>query len=353
MSLFRCHKMVLLQLIALTACAWLADAGAQVAQGQNEAIYMYRGSDRDVRLLEKARLEGKVVLYTSMATTESVPLAHAFEKKYGVKVELWRAVSEKVVQRAVAEGLAKRFAVDVIETNGPEMEMLTRENLFSSFHSPYIEDLPPVAVPSHRKWISDRLNFFVVAFNTNLIRREELPKTYEGFLDPKWKGKIGVEATDSEWLATITKQWGPERGQDFFRRLAEMKPDVRKGHNLLSELVSAGEVPVGLTVYNAYIESMKRKGAPVDWAPVDPVVGRPQGIGVARNAPHPHAALLFADFVLSQEGQELLSSLGRIPTSLKVKTHMNKFSYTMIDMATVLDESKKWEKIWNDLFLGK
>lgn len=354
MSWLGCHKMASLRLLALAAAwVWLADASAQIAQGQNESIYMYRGADRDSRLLEKARLEGKVVLYTSLATTESIPLTQAFEKKYGIKVELWRAVSEKVVQRAVAEGRAKRFAVDVIETNGPEMEMLTRENLLSEFHSPYIADLPPAAVPLHRKWISDRLNFFVAAYNTNLVRRDELPKTYEGFLDPKWKGKIGIEATDQEWLATIVKQWGPDKGLGFFRRLSEMKPDVRKGHTLLSQLVAAGEIPVGLTVYNAYAESMKRKGGPIDWVPIEPVVGRPQGVGVARNAPHPHAALLFADFVLSPEGQELFSSMGRVPASLKVKTDLNRFPYTMVDPATVLDEAEKWEKTWNDLFLRK
>ena len=117
----------------------------------------------------------------------------------------------------------------------------------------------------------------------------------------------------------------------YFRSLAEMKPDVRKGHVLLAELIAAGEIPVGLTVYNSNAESLKRRGAPIDWLPVEPVVGRPQGIAVARNAPHPHAALLFVDFVLSPEGQELLNSMGRVPVSTKVKTDLNRFPYTMVD----------------------
>ena len=86
---------------------------------------------------------------------------------------------------------------------------------------------------------------------------------------------------------------------------------------------------------------------------VEPVIARPQGIGVAKNAPHPHAALLFADFVLSQEGQELFNSLGRVPSSLKVKSNLNNFKYTMADPAIILDENDKWEKIWNDLFMKK
>jgi iron(III) transport system substrate-binding protein len=336
--------------LALASSVFAAQARAQ---GGNEALYTYRGADRQQRLIEGAKKEGSVVLYTSLATTESVPLSQAFEKKYGVKVELWRAVSEKVVQRAVTEARGRRYSVDVVETNGPELEMLAREKLLARFESPYIADLPPAAVPAHRLWVSDRLNFFVVAYNTSKVKRDELPKTYEGFLDPKWKGRIGLEATDSEWLATLVKQWGEAKGMDFFRRLAAMKPDVRKGHVLLSELIAVGEVPVGLTVYNANAESMKRRGGPIDWVPVQPVVARPQAIAVAKNAPHPHVALLFADFVLSPEGQQLFLSMGRVPASIKVKSPLNDFEYTMVDPITVLDESEKWEKIWNELFIRR
>jgi len=321
------------------------------AQDKNDSVYGYRGADRDQRLLARARQEGSVVLYTSLAPTESGPLAQAFEKKTGVKVELWRSISEKVVQRAVTEARAGRFAVDVVETNSPEMEMMAREKLFGAFHSPHLADIPAGSIPAHRLWIPDRINFFVVAFNTTQVRREELPKSYLGFLDPKWKGRIGIEATDAEWMATLVKKWGEEAGLAHFRKLAEMKPDVRKGHILLAQLVASGEIPVGLTVYNSNAESLKRKGAPIDWVPVEPVVARAQGIAVARNAPHPHAALAFADFVLSPEGQELLNSMGRVPVSTKVRTHMNNFEYTLVDPSTVLDEQDKWNKLWEDLFI--
>ncbi|MGH8689917.1 MAG: ABC transporter substrate-binding protein [Burkholderiales bacterium] len=319
----------------------------------SDAVYRYRGADRDSRLLENARKEGSVVLYTSLAPTESGPLGQAFEKKTGVKVEIWRAISEKVVQRAVTEARARRFAFDVIETNGPEMEILAREKLFGEFHSPHLADLPAGAIPAHRQWIPDRVNFFVVAFNTAKVRRDELPKNYQGFVDPRWKGKLGIEATDAEWMATLVKKWGEAAGMDYFRRLAAMKPDVRKGHILLAELIAAGEIPVGLTVYNSNAESLKRRGAPIDWLPVEPVVGRPQGIALGRNAPHPHAALLFADFVLSPEGQELLNAMGRVPVSTRVKTELNRFDYTMVDPVTVLDEQERWNRLWEDLFIRK
>jgi len=292
-----------------------------------------------------------LTLYTSLAPTESGPLAQAFEKKTGIKVELWRAISEKVVQRAITESRARRFAFDVIETNAPEMEMMAREQLFAELDSPHLADLPPGAVPKHRMWIPDRMNFFVVAYNTTKVRREELPKDYLGFLDPKWKGRIGLEATDAEWMATLVKKWGTEAGLAHFRKLAEMRPDVRKGHVLLAELIAAGEIPVGLTVYNANAESLKRKGAPIDWLPVQPVVARPQGIAVGRNAPNPRAARAFVDFVLSPEGQELLMSMGRVPASTKVRTHLNDFDYIVVDPVTVLDEQDKWNRLWESLFI--
>ncbi len=320
---------------------------------QNDTVFQYRGADRDARLVERAKEEGSVVLYTSLAPTESQPLAAAFEKKYGIKVALWRALSDQVVRRTVTEAQARRHAVDVVETNGPEMEMLAREQLLAEFHSPHLADLPAEAIPAHRTWFPDRLSFYVVAYNTTTVQRSEIPPTYEGFADPRWKGRIAVEATDAEWMATLIKTGLAGSGMDFFRKLSALGPDVRRGHVLLANLVAAGEVPVGLTAYNSNVVSLKRKGAPIDFVPVQPVVARPQGIGVAKNAPHPHAALLFADYVLSPEGQNLFESLGRVPASTRVESELNNFPFTMIDPVTVLDEKEKWDTIWSDLFLRR
>jgi iron(III) transport system substrate-binding protein len=331
--------------------AWAAPAAANA--GPNDALYMYKGADRDQKLLEQARKEGSVTLYTSLSSGESTPLIAAFEKKYGVKVNLWRAISDQVAQRAITEGQARRFTMDVIETNGSEVEQAAREKLLSEFYSPNLADLPADAISSDRMWVSDRANFIVVAYNTNKIKREDLPTDYSGFLDPKWKGLVSIESTDIEWMATIIKKLGPEKGNKLFQDLAATQPQVRAGHILLAQMVGAGEAPVALTVYSGEVESLKRKGTPIDWAPVQPVVARPQGVGIAKNAPHPAAALLFADFVLSQETQQLYADLGRIPVSTKVKSKMNNFPHVMIDTAATLDESPKWTKLWNSLFLKK
>ena len=341
--------------LAPVVLALILPAPVLLAQSpaQNDAIFRYRGADRDPRLVERAKREGSVVLYTSLAPTESQPLAAAFEKKYGIRVVLWRALSDQVVQRTTTEAQARRHSVDVVETNGPEMEILAREQLLAEFHSPHLADLPPEAIPAHRMWFPDRLNFYVVAYNTTKVQRSEIPATYDGFADPRWKGRIAVEATDAEWMATLVKTGRTGIGMDFFRALSALGPDVRRGHVLLANLVAAGEVPVALTAYNSNVVPLKRKGAPIDFVPVQPVVARPQGIGVAKNAPHPYAALLFADYVLSPEGQRLFESLGRVPASTRVKSELNNFPFTMIDPATVLDEKEKWDQIWTDLFLRR
>jgi iron(III) transport system substrate-binding protein len=304
-------------------------------------------------LLDRARREGALTLYTSLAPTESQPLAGAFEKKYGVKVQLWRAQSDEVVQRVITEAKGRRFAVDVIETNGPEMEMIAREKLLGELHSAYVADLPGNAIPAHRTWFPDRMNYFVVGYNTTKVKRSDIPPTYEGFTDAKWKGRIALESTDSEWMATLIKTSPGNKGTDLVRKIAALQPSLRKGHVLLASLVAAGDVPVGLAMYNSNIETLKRKGAPIDFVPVQPVVARPQGIGVARNAPHPNAAALFAEFVLSPDGQKLFESMGRVPASTKIKSEFNKFPFVVIDPVTVLDEATKWDKQWNELFVRR
>ena len=345
------------QLASLGHAAILLACGAAFAQAPapspHQAIYQYKGADRDARLLEKARAEGTVSVYTSLAPTEATPLVEAFEKKTGVKVQMWRGLSDGVVQRALSEARGKRHAVDVIETNGPEMESLAREQILAEFHTPHLADIPPAVIPKHGLWIPDRLNFFVVAYNPRKFKPEDLPKSYEGFLDPKWKGRIALEATDAEWMGGVVKTWGEARGMAFMRKLAEMKPDMRKGHVLLVQLIASGEVDVGLTAYQANAESAKKRGAPVDWAAVEPVIARPQGIGLARQAPHPHAALLFADFMLGPEAQAMMAAMGRTPVSRTVKTETSAVSYVMSDPAVILDENDKWQGLWDKLFLSK
>ncbi|NDE24746.1 MAG: extracellular solute-binding protein [Betaproteobacteria bacterium] len=288
-----------------------------------------------------------------MPQDDMAALTSAFEAKYGVKAKVWRSGSEKILQRGLLEAKANRFEVDVFETNSPEMEVLSREKVLIAANSPFLNELIPQAIPAHKEWIATRLNIFTCAYNTKLVRKDELPKTYQDLLDPKWKGRLSVEADDSDWLAETVMKMGEEKGIALFKEIARKNAvSVRKGHTLLANLVASGEVPMALTLYNYKIEQMKNSGANVDWFALDPTIARPNANGVARNAPHPHAALLFQDFELT-EGQVILGKRDFIPTSTKVPSNLNKMPLTFANPKTTLDDGQKWNKIYDDIFNRK
>ena len=338
-------------LLGLLATPAVARAQSRPADSPHRAIYMMQAADRQAKILAGAKREGIVAVYTSLNLQDSVPLTSAFERKYGVKTQLWRSSSERVVQRAVAEARAGRLTCDVFETNGPEMEAIYREQLLDDFHSPSFSDLPPAAFPKHRHYAADRFNFFTIAYNTRLVKPEEVPNSYEDLLHQRWVGRIGFESADVDWFGAMVKHMGEAKGLAFFRKLAAAKPQMRSGHTLIGQLVASGEIPLAANIYNHNAERVAVQGAPIKWKALTPTFGRPNSIGVARRAPHPHAALLFTDFVLSREGQTILKERNRVPASRAVNSHLNAFPFETIDPIITLDEDEKWSKLWSDLFL--
>jgi iron(III) transport system substrate-binding protein len=336
--------------VLLAALAFAAAAGAQTPDSPNRALYLYQGPDREQRLVAGAKKEGTLTLYSTMTVGDGKAFGEAFQRKYGVRLTHWRTSSEKIVIRAVSEARARHYEADVFESSVPHMEALRRERLLEDFHSPALSQLVPAAIfKGHRQYVADRL---VMGWNTNLVKPGELPAKYEDLLDPRWAGRITIEATDVAWFAAVTRAMGEAKGLDYFRKLAALKPQMRNSHILTAQLVASGEVPFFLTAYNNNMETLKRKGAPVDWRPLQPAFGQAAAIGVSRNAPHPHAALLFAEFVLSREGQEIYKKVNRVPTSAAVDSPLNKFSYEVIDPLLTLDEGEKWSKLFSNLFLG-
>jgi iron(III) transport system substrate-binding protein len=312
-------------------------------------VALYQGADRAQRLQRGAKKEGELTVYTSAPVDDYAALGAAFEKKYGIKVKVWRAASEKVLQRGVTEARAGRFEADIFDTNGPEMEWLHREKVLQEVKSPYIADLIPQAVLPHREWVGTRLNIFALAYNTRLVKKEELPKKWEDLLDPRWKGRLGIEAEDEDWFAGVIGELGEARGLKLFRDIvAKNGLSVRKGHTLLTNLVVSGEVPLALTVYNYKAEQLKNKGAPIDWFVIPPAIARPNGIGMARRAPHPHAAVLFYDFMLS-DAQALLLERDFVPTSRKVDTKLNKVPIKFADLKATMDDQGKWSKLYQEI----
>jgi iron(III) transport system substrate-binding protein len=210
----------------------------------------------------------------------------------------------------------------------------------------------PQAVRPHGYWAGTRINMFVQMYNTNLVKKEEVPKRFADLTDPRWKGRLGIEAEDEDWFAMVVKELGEEQGLRIFREIARVNGfSVRKGHTLLAGLVGSGEVPYALTTYSHGAEKMKQRGAPVEWYAIEPAIGRANGVALMRSPEHPNAAALFADFVLSPEGQKILENGGYVPANLKLGNRAQKLPLKFVDPAVILDESDKWKKLWDEIVL--
>jgi iron(III) transport system substrate-binding protein len=333
------------------ALAVLIGAPAAHAQAPDPTtLSQLQGPQREQRLLEGARREGEVSVYTSLVSEDMAAVATAFEKKYAVKAKYWRAGSEKLLQRALTEARSSRFDVDVLETNGPELEALYREKVLARATSAHDADLLPAAIRAHRQWVGLRLNLFVQAYNTDLVKAADRPKTYRDLLDPRWKGKLAIEAEDFDWLAAVVKGLGEKEGMKLFSEIGATNGlSTRKGHTLLAGLVASGEVPMALTLYSHNVDRLKHKGAPIERFAIHPAYARVNGIALARKAPHPHAAVLFYDFMLSPQGQEILQKANYVPTNLKLGSPVTRSELDFIDPAMVLDESARWEKFLQDI----
>jgi iron(III) transport system substrate-binding protein len=338
------------------AAASLALPPALFAQNKSLApeLAAYAGADRQQRLLDGAKKEGALSIYTSAQSDDMGALVAGFEKEYGLKTTTWRAGSEKVLQRAVTEARGNRHTVDIIETNGPELESMSREKVLVAVKSPHLAQLIPQALRPHGEWVGTRLNVFVQAYNTKLVKKEELPKTWDDLLNPRWKGRLGIEAEDQDWLAGVCAELGEAKGSKLFKDMvAGNGMSVRKGHTLLTQLVVSGEIPFALTVYNYKAEQLKDKGAPIDWFSIGTPIARANGVGMTRAAPNPHSAVLFYDFEISDEGQKILATRDFVPTSSKLENPFSKSGLRFVDSAKMLDEGDKWTKLYAELFTGK
>ncbi|TMG95098.1 MAG: extracellular solute-binding protein [Betaproteobacteria bacterium] len=332
----------------LTACGLIAcSAGAQT-------LFSYSGADRMERIVAAGKKEGTLTIYTTFAEKDQPTLVRPFEAKYGVKVNIWRAGTDKVLQRTLVEASAKKYDVDLIHFGSPEMEALSREKILQAVNSPVHKDLQPGSVPAHREWAATLLSVWVQAYNTQLIKKGDLPRTYKDLLDPRWKGKLGIEAKNQDWFASVVDvMGGGEKGLKFFRDLvAQNGISLRTGHTLLTNMVIAGEVPLALTLYNYMPEQAKKRGAPIDWFALEPAVARSNAIGVARRAPHPNAALLFYEYMLG-EGQQYLVQMDYVPSNTKAPSPLKNVKILQTDPVRSLDETDKWTKLFEDVVLKR
>ncbi len=322
------------------------------------AVASYTGADRTERLIGAAKREGELMLYSSLTQDDQLKLVAAFRRRYGVSVKFWRGSQAHIVQRVLSETRGGRFEFDVLETNAPQIEALAREKLLQKMNSPYIEqELLAETVPAHGEWAADRLNLLVYAYNSNAVKLTDVPKSWQDLLDPKWKKRIGVESTNVEWFAALVKSFGEKAGLELFQRMADNGLAVRTGHTHSTGLVIAGEIPVMLGVYSHDVDRMKARSAPVDWFVLPPAVVLPSAVAVSRRAPHPSAAALFYDYLLT-EGQRFYTDVHRVPANKNYDTPVRRLvrerqAVEVVNAQEAIDDYEKWYDLYKRIIVDR
>ena len=288
-----------------------------------------------------------VNVYSSMAEKDVRQLVAEFERRHGVKVNLWRSGKNRVLERVLREARGGRYEVDVIHNPSPEMEALHSEKLLRRMDSPRLAELIPQAVAPHREWAGPRVYIFVQAYNTRLVDKAELPKTYRDLLAPRWKGRVAIEGKEQEWFYTLVQAMGEGQGLEFFRELAANGLQVRMGNALLTNLVVAGDVPFALTLYSYLPDQQRRAGAPIDWIALAPTIAATDAVGVAARAPHRREAEVFYDFMLG-EGQRFMAEMGHITSDRRTAKELERYQLKFIDPAAVIRDYDRWTKIFED-----
>ena len=271
-------------------------------------------ADRE-KVLEGAKKEGRLVLYTGMDTDEANLYTREFVKKYPfIQPEIYRATGEKVQAKFLVEHRANVHNADIFQTSIIQVYQLKNAGLLAKYVPEESHGYPEGFKEPQGSWTAFYLIPYVIGYNTKLVAPRDVPGSYEDLINPKWNGQIGLETGEYQWFYHALQLMGKEKGLDYMRKLAALKPQMRAGHTLLAQLVAAGEIAIAVVVYSNRVERMKSSGAPVEWVKFKgPTITAINAISIPEKAPHPNTARLFVDFVLSKEGQNLLRGLRRIP----------------------------------------
>jgi iron(III) transport system substrate-binding protein len=333
--------------------------GAQSAAEQVYANLNGMGSGARDAAIAAAKKEGELSLYTSMTSDVADAITKAFTDQYGIKINVFRGNSETVLQRTLQEGQAGRPGADVIETNFKEMETLVSEGQLGEFKGPALAGVEDTAKFDH--WTADRLNIFLPAWNTNLIKPGEEPKSWEDLADPKYKGKFQLEISDSDWFENLTHYWLTQgKSQADVDKLwhgiaANVK--TAKGHTTMMELLGAGQTPMDGMNYSYITERAKQDGAPVAYRGADgttsvPGFPRPNGVGTVKDAAHPNAAWLFNDWILS-DGQKNLVDMHLTPVrKVPGDTSLDGITLAPFDVAELSKNAAAWDQKYDELLRG-
>ena len=347
----RAVRRLVLHVVVLVLFAAAAPTHAQSVTGA--AIANYAGPDRQRVLEEGAKKEGELLLYTT--GTQIAPLMKRFSDKYPfIKLKFFRAGSSEVAQRVTLEYQANYFAVDAFELGSDGLLVPRAHGILQPFTSPEMAAYPADAIDAQRLWVSARESYGGLSFNTKLIAREEAPKTWADLLKPQYKGTMafpGSTTTSAEWTGILLTAYG----EDFVRKLGTQDIRVYKlTARALQNLVSSGEVAIAARASNAHVAEDRRKGAPVEWVAPGPVAVTSTVAAVAARPPHPHAAMLMVDFLISEEGQRMYQEIGYNSARKGLEdrdTPKEKVYFTQ--RPTFVEDFEKWGELFRAVFVNK
>ena len=263
-----------------------------------------------------APIENKLVLYHSPNVPDTQKILAGFRKKYpSIEVETYRASGEKLIQKITTESRAGKNLADAYLLSGFQTWLLKGMGMLLPYSSPEREKVLAALKDPGGYWTGVYWNLEVLAYNTKMVRSAEVPKTWEDLIAPRWESQIALEEEDVDWYTAILQLMGEEKGKDFMRRLAAQHLQIRTGHTLLAQLIGAGEFALAPTIRVHQAETMKIKGAPIEWTAIEPLAPNPPiSVSIPKTTSHLNTARLFTDFVLSREGQTIIYQLNRNPS---------------------------------------
>jgi iron(III) transport system substrate-binding protein len=341
-----------------TATTGAGAEGSGAPANQAESVYAdlvaLSGQERRDELVKRAEEEGSLTIYTSMTSDVADAVVEAFEDTFDLDVSLYRAGSETVLQRILQEQKAGFAGNDVIETNATELFALASEGALADYQGERRELVPEAG--RFEGWTATRFNLFSPSWNTDLVKDLGVPTSWEDLADPKYDGQLSMEVGDYDWYLTLYKHW-QEQGKseaEIDKLFADMADGAKivKGHTVQGELLSAGQFAVVTSNYTYLVERVKQKGAPVDYTPlVEPVIARPNGVGLMKTATNPAAAMLFADWLL-EEGQEVIAEEGLTPSITEGADPLEGVEVIPVDVEALLNESDMWSKKYDAVIQG-
>ena len=266
-------------------------------------------------LIEGAKKEGAMDWMGGGSAEIDELINRGFMKKYPfIQARKTRVQSQRLLVRFETESRAGKHTADIVRTTDWYIDIFKKKGLLLQYDPPERKNIPDEMKDRDGFYTSLYLAVHALAYNTRSVPKNDLPRSYDDLLDPKWKGKLGLEDAAYVWFVNVLKMKGEKPGIEYMRRLARQDVSLRASTTLLTNLVAAGEIPFAIDLYADDIERVKKAGAPLDWVAFDPMIVHTIAGGINKNAPHPNAAKLFMDFLLSEDGQRIYQSQNMQPT---------------------------------------